>query len=136
MHNVKCILYTVQETKAYYCRRSAQWLSTLDVPAYIDLLDSVLREEEGRCASYLNAATRPRLLRVLLEECVVQHRDQIFEAVKDLFYALYDNTQVLYIELVQHWLRCVFQWNRKCVLRGTECFWFSRTSERSSICKA
>lgn len=60
----------------------------------------MLHHEEDRCGAYLNSATRPRLMRVLLEECVVLHADQLFEGVKDMFYALYDNSQVIFFVAV------------------------------------
>lgn len=86
--------YFAQETREYYCLRSAQWLTSMDIPSYINHIDGVMRAEEGRCSEYLNAATRPRLMRVLLEECIINHGDQVFEAVQDMFYAVYDNSQV------------------------------------------
>lgn len=95
----------MQESRAYYRLHSSEWLASLDIPSYINHIDAVVREEEGRCSAYLNAATRPRLLRVLLEECVVMHADQVFDGVRDMLYALYDNTQVCEVARVFVYLK-------------------------------
>ena len=72
----------------------------MDVPAYILLLDVVMHQEDGRCTSYLNAVTRPKLMRVVLEECVVARRDAIFDSVREMLYATYDNAQVGSVSLL------------------------------------
>lgn len=66
----------------------------MDVPSYINRVSEALQQEESRCARYLSSVTKPKLLRVVLVECVVAHRDHIFDAAKDMLWAMYDNSQV------------------------------------------
>lgn len=94
------VLLFVQETRTYYCRKSTEWLASMDIPAYILLLDAVMHQEDGRCTSYLNAVTHSKLMRVVLEECVVARCDAIFDSVREMLYATYDNAQVGSISLL------------------------------------
>lgn len=66
----------------------------MDSAAYIVHIDAVLHQEDQRCTAYLNPVTRTKLTRVLLETCIVAHADTLFESVKDILRAAYDNTQV------------------------------------------
>jgi hypothetical protein len=66
----------------------------MDAPSYITRIHEAMSAEEGRCVAFLNPVTKPKLQRVVLEECIVAHGDAIFDAVKDMMRAIYDNTQV------------------------------------------
>ena len=66
----------------------------MDVPSYINRVREALQQEEARCAQYLSSGTKPKLVRVVLVECVVAHADHIFDAARDMLWAMYDNSQV------------------------------------------
>ncbi len=66
----------------------------MDVPSYIHRVSEALQQEEARCAQYLSSGTKPKLVRVVLVECVVAHADHIFDAARDMLWAMYDNSQV------------------------------------------
>lgn len=53
-----------------------------------------LHQEDSRCTEYLSSVTRPKVARVVLVECVVAHADRLFDAAKEMLYAMYDNSQV------------------------------------------
>ncbi len=81
------------ESKEYYVKKSREWVNGCNVETYITLIDDVLAKEEKRVLAYLNPITRPKIIRVCLEECVFAHRDQLFESLKDMLRGIYDNTQ-------------------------------------------
>ena len=84
----------MQDSKQFYRRKSTDWITGMDISCYILLIDATLFQENERCTACLNAVTRPKLVRTLLEECIVAHADAIFDAVKDILRSIYDNTQV------------------------------------------
>jgi len=83
----------LQSTRDFYQHKSSEWLGSMDVPSYINRVREALQQEEARCAQYLSSGTKPKLVRVVLVECVVAHSDHIFDAARDMLWAMYDNSQ-------------------------------------------
>lgn len=93
----------LKETKEFYFRRSREWIANSSVDTYVSLIDDVLAKEEKRLLAYLNPSTKPKLIRVCLEECVYAHKAALFESLKEMLRGIYDNTQVS-----AKWFVCVF----------------------------
>lgn len=84
----------MQNTRDFYRRKSSEWLGAMDVPSYVVAVVQAMHQEETRCTQYLSSVTRPKLLRIVLVECVVAHADRVFDASKEMLCAMYDNSQV------------------------------------------
>jgi D-ribose pyranose/furanose isomerase RbsD len=79
-----------------------EWLGSVDIPTYINMVDVALSKEDARAVSYLHAAsTGMVILRIVLEECLIKHSNRIFEAVQDVFYAVHDNSKVKFSNFMQ-----------------------------------
>lgn len=90
----------LKETKDFYVRKSREWIASSDVGTYVSLIDDVLAKEEKRLLAYLNPSTKPKLIRVCLEECVYAHKSALFESLKEMLRGIYDNTQVSASEVI------------------------------------
>lgn len=87
----------LKETKDFYFRKSCEWIANSSVDTYVSLIDDVLAKEEKRLLAYLNPSTKPKLMRVCLEECVYAHKSALFESLKEMLRGIYDNTQVCFL---------------------------------------
>jgi len=69
----------LNDTRAYYARKTQEWIETDNTPAYLIKAENALEQEKARVANYLNSDTEDKLLKVVIEELLSKQETTLLE---------------------------------------------------------
>lgn len=70
-------------------------IDSCDLLTYIEIMDSVIKQEEARCIKYhLINRTKAKVNNICLEQFIVVHNDTLLLSLSLLFKEIYCNCQV------------------------------------------
>jgi len=68
----------LEETRAYYQTKTQEWLK-LSTSEYLKIAEKRLKDEEARLVNYVPRSTAPKLIKVVLQELLMEHQIDLLD---------------------------------------------------------